>query len=53
MRNAFGVRDRICDRDGTTLRQTVQCEAIEARRIDHRFEIADEIIKADIRDLAI
>jgi hypothetical protein len=47
MRNAFGVPDRICDRDGTTLRQTVQCESIEACCIDDRFEIADKIFKAN------
>ena len=52
MRNAFGMADSICNRDGTTLRQTVQCE-IEACCIDDRFEVADKIFKANIRDLAI
>ena len=53
MRNAFGMSDRIGDRDRATLRQAVQCEAIEARGIDHGFEIADEIFKADVRHVAV
>ena len=53
MRNAFGVPDRIGDRDRATLRQAVKCKAIEARRIDDGFEIADEIFKANVRHLAV
>ena len=53
MRNAFGMPDRIGDRNRATLRQAVKREAIEARRIDHGFEIAHEILEADIRHVTV
>jgi len=53
MRNAFGMPDRIGDRNRATLRQAVKCKAFEARGIDHGFEIADKIFKADVRHVTV
>ena len=53
VRDAFRMAHRIVDRHGTALRHAEQRKALQAERVDHRFEVTDPGIEREVCDVAI
>ena len=53
MRHPLRMPDRVGDRNRAPLGDAEQREPLNARGVDHRFEIVHEPLECDVRDLTV